>query len=324
MTAGPVGRLVKKEKLTQEQADAQVDETLGRITGTTDLRGLRRRRLRDRGGAGADGDQAGGVRRARRRDARPRDPRLQHLVAVDHRDRRRDDAARQGRRLPLLLPGVVHAADRDRSRATTPRRETMQAAVNFAQAIRRSRSAAPRCPGFVVNRILNSGVSEIWRDQEESGLSIEEIDEGVGAAKRRADGPVLRSSTCSASTPCCTSPSTCTSPTATASTCTAGMEELVAAGQARRQDGGKGFYDHGEPSIEGDAEPARRARRALHAEGVRRGLPRARGGRREHPRHRPRDDGRRRHDPAAACSAVRPTSRASTTCSQRSSAPRSE
>ena len=36
-------------------------------------------------------------------DARPRDPRLQHLVAVDHRDRRRHQPARQGRRLPLLL-----------------------------------------------------------------------------------------------------------------------------------------------------------------------------------------------------------------------------
>ena len=36
------------------------------------LRGLRRRRLRDRGGPGEDGDQARGVRRARRGHARPR------------------------------------------------------------------------------------------------------------------------------------------------------------------------------------------------------------------------------------------------------------
>ena len=81
------------------------------------LRGVRRRRLRDRGGAGEDGDQAGRLPRDRRRHARPRDPLLQHLLALDHRDRRGDAAARQGRRLPLLLPGLDHAAGRgDRRR----------------------------------------------------------------------------------------------------------------------------------------------------------------------------------------------------------------
>ena len=42
----------------------------GRIEGTHHLRRLRRRRLRGRGGARAHGDQAGRVRRARRRHAR--------------------------------------------------------------------------------------------------------------------------------------------------------------------------------------------------------------------------------------------------------------
>src|SRR3954462_8863713 len=40
VTAGQVGSLVKKEKLTQEQADAQVEEVVGRITGTTDYDGF--------------------------------------------------------------------------------------------------------------------------------------------------------------------------------------------------------------------------------------------------------------------------------------------
>ncbi len=81
------------------------------------LRGVRRRRLRDRGGAGEDGDQAGGLRRARRGHPRPRDPRLQHLLALDHRDGRDDAARRQGGRLPLLLPGLGDAAGRgDRRR----------------------------------------------------------------------------------------------------------------------------------------------------------------------------------------------------------------
>ena len=70
VTKGQLDRLVKKEKLTQEQADARLEEVMGLIEGTTSLRRLRRRRLRDRGRAGEDGDQAGGLRRARRGHAR--------------------------------------------------------------------------------------------------------------------------------------------------------------------------------------------------------------------------------------------------------------
>src|SRR4051812_8044889 len=40
VTAGQIGRLVKKEKITQEQADAQVAEIVGRITGTTTYDGF--------------------------------------------------------------------------------------------------------------------------------------------------------------------------------------------------------------------------------------------------------------------------------------------
>src|SRR3712207_3286565 len=40
VTAGQVGRLVKKEKITQEEADQQVEEVVGRITGTTTYDGF--------------------------------------------------------------------------------------------------------------------------------------------------------------------------------------------------------------------------------------------------------------------------------------------
>src|SRR3954471_18592271 len=40
VTQGQLARLVKKEKLTQEQADAQVEALVGRITGTTTYDGF--------------------------------------------------------------------------------------------------------------------------------------------------------------------------------------------------------------------------------------------------------------------------------------------
>ena len=125
------------------------------------------------------------------RSPRPRDPRLEHLVAVDHRDRRGHAAPRQGRRLPLLLPGVDHAADRDRPGRRHLHGDDAARPSTSPRRSRSSRSPAREVPGFVVNRILNSGIAEVWRDQEERGLSIKTIDEAVGGRERRADGAVL-------------------------------------------------------------------------------------------------------------------------------------
>ena len=97
--------------------------------------------------------------------------------------------------------------------------ETVQAAPNFAQQIRKQPIRCGEVPGFVVNRILNSAVSEIWRVQEEEGIDVKEIDKIVPSRRQRRWGR-SSSATCSGSTRSCTSPSTCATPTATASTCT--------------------------------------------------------------------------------------------------------
>jgi 3-hydroxyacyl-CoA dehydrogenase len=67
--------------------------------------------------------------------------------------------------------------------------ETVQAAVNFATAIRKTAIRCGEAPGFVVNRILNSAVSELWRAQEESGTPIEELDKVVQESKAAPMGP---------------------------------------------------------------------------------------------------------------------------------------
>jgi 3-hydroxyacyl-CoA dehydrogenase len=69
--------------------------------------------------------------------------------------------------------------------------ETAQAAFAFAQTIRKSPIRCLEAPGFVINRILNAGVSEIWRYQEESGTSVAELDQAVTAINGAPAGPFL-------------------------------------------------------------------------------------------------------------------------------------
>jgi 3-hydroxyacyl-CoA dehydrogenase len=67
--------------------------------------------------------------------------------------------------------------------------ETAQAATSFAQTIRKMPIRCGEAPGFVVNRILNSSVSELWRFQEETGAEIKEIDKVVSESKAAPMGP---------------------------------------------------------------------------------------------------------------------------------------
>jgi 3-hydroxyacyl-CoA dehydrogenase len=67
--------------------------------------------------------------------------------------------------------------------------ETALAATNFAQTIRKMPIRCGEAPGFVVNRILNSSVSELWRFQEETGVDIKEVDKIVSESKAAPMGP---------------------------------------------------------------------------------------------------------------------------------------
>jgi 3-hydroxyacyl-CoA dehydrogenase len=67
--------------------------------------------------------------------------------------------------------------------------ETAQATATFAQAIRKAPIRCADTPGFVVNRILNAAVSELWRAQEESGGDLEAFDRLIGEASPSGHGP---------------------------------------------------------------------------------------------------------------------------------------
>jgi 3-hydroxyacyl-CoA dehydrogenase len=67
--------------------------------------------------------------------------------------------------------------------------ETTQDAISFAQAIRKTPIRCGEAPGFVVNRILNSSASELWRFQEETGIDVKDLDRAVSDSKAAPVGP---------------------------------------------------------------------------------------------------------------------------------------
>ena len=188
VTRKQVAKLVEKGKISQEQAEAQAAHTLGLITPTTSY------------------DDFGDVDFVI--EAVPEKIEIKHQVFADL------DAATPGHAIlasntsglsiteigeitqrPDKVVGFHFFWPASRMRLveiiegddTLP--STVQTAANFAQQIRKVPVRAAECPGFVVNRILVSTASEIWRYQDETGASFEEIDRVVQEQTQMPMGP---------------------------------------------------------------------------------------------------------------------------------------
>ena len=121
--------------------------------------------------------------------------------------------------------------------------ETAQAAVSFAQAIRKAPIRCGEAPGFVVNRILNSGASELWRLQEESGIDVKELDRLVAESKAAPVGPFFLADLIGLDTVLHVAEHL-HGAYGDAFYVHAGMRALVAEGKLGAKTG-EGFYDHG-------------------------------------------------------------------------------
>jgi 3-hydroxyacyl-CoA dehydrogenase len=188
VTDGSLGKLVEKGKLSDEQAAEQRDRTLGRITGTTSYEGF--------------GDVDFAI------EAVPERMSIKHDVFAEL------DAVTPGHAILASnssglsiteIGDVTNRPDRvvgfhffwpaSRMRLVEvvegeeTSLDTVQAASNFARAIRKTPVRCAECPGFVVNRILLSTASEVWRHQDETGQSIEEIDDAITAGASMPMGP---------------------------------------------------------------------------------------------------------------------------------------
>ena len=241
VTQSQTAKLVKREKLTQEQADAQLEHTLGLITGTTDY--------------GDFGDVDFVI------EAVPEKMAIKHEVFADL------DAATPGHAIlasntsGLSITEIGDVTNRPdkvvgfhffwpasymrlieiiEGEETSP--ETVQAAANFAQALRKMPVRCAECPGFVVNRILASTASEIWRYQDESGVDVKDIDKALTDAKLVPMGPFYLADMSGLDTALKVAKDM-QDAYGDRFYVHKGMEELVEAGNLG-QKSGKGFYGH--------------------------------------------------------------------------------
>ena len=157
--------------------------------------------------------------------------------------------------------------------------ETISTAFNFAQAIKKQPIICDEVPGFVVNRILNASVAEVWREQEQGGLSIKKIDEGIAAANAAPMGPFILTDFLGLDTVLHVAEHLQES-YGDRFYVHQGMQKLVAEGKLGRQDRRRGLLQGRRAQPPRRRRPRRRgARRDVLAEGARRGLPDPRGGR---------------------------------------------
>jgi 3-hydroxyacyl-CoA dehydrogenase len=188
VTDGQLASLVRKEKLTQEEADARRDEILGRITGATEYQGFgdvdfvveavpERMEVKQAVFAELDEVTPGHAILASNTSALS-------ISQIGSATTRPEQVVGFHFFWPASMMRLIEVVEGE---LTTE--ETAQAAANFAMQIRKNPIRCGEVPGFVVNRILISAASEIWRHQDETGRSPEDIDKEILEAKATPMGP---------------------------------------------------------------------------------------------------------------------------------------
>ncbi len=253
VTEGQLARLVKKEKLTQEQADARLAEVMGRVTGATDYDGF------------GDVDfvveavpEKMAIKQAVFRELDQVTPGHAILASntsalsvteIAESTLRADKVVGFHFFYPAsVMPLVEVIVGEETSQ------ETATAAYNFAQAIKKQPIVCGEVPGFVVNRILMATIGEIWRAQEEQGLSLKAIDEAIAAAQVAPMGPFFLTDLLGLDTVLHVAEHLREAYGETFYV-HAGLQKLVGEGKLGAKSGGEGFFKDGEQTVPGEAEP---------------------------------------------------------------------
>jgi enoyl-CoA hydratase / 3-hydroxyacyl-CoA dehydrogenase len=255
VTEGQVGKLVSKERITAEQGAAQIEEILGRIDGATSYSGFgdvdfvieavpERMEIKQAVFAELDAVTPGHAILASNTSSLS-------IGEIGEATMRPDKVVGFHYFYPASVMPLVEIVEGEE---TSP--ETVTAALTFAQAIRKQPIACVEVPGFVVNRILMAGMSELWREQEAKKLSIKAMDEGLGSAGVVPMGPYFLVNLLGLDTVLHVAEHLADSYGDERFYIPKGMQKLVSEGKLGAKTGGDGVYSpDGEPNLKGDGEP---------------------------------------------------------------------
>ncbi len=188
VTSGQLGKLAEKGKITEEQAAAQIEEVMGRITGTTTYDGFgevdfvieavpERMQIKQSVFAELDEVTPGHAILASNTSSLS-------ITEMGEATSRGDKVCGFHFFYPASMMRLIEVIEGEDTSE-----ETMQAAFNFAQQIRKTPIRCGEAPGFVVNRILNSATSEIWKAVAEEGLDVKQVDEVINESGTVPMGP---------------------------------------------------------------------------------------------------------------------------------------
>jgi enoyl-CoA hydratase / 3-hydroxyacyl-CoA dehydrogenase len=255
VTGGQLAKQVERGRLTQEEADRQLEDVMARIAGTTTYEGFgdvdfvveavpERMEIKQAVFAELDAATPGHAILASNTSSLS-------ITEIGEATLRPDRVIGFHYFYPASIMPLIEIVEGEDTSA-----ETVAATLAFAQAIRKQPITCAEVPGFVVNRILNSGISEVWREQEEKGLSIKAIDDGVGAAGVVPVGPYYLVNLLGLDTVLHVAEHLLESYGEERFYVPEGMRRLVSEGKLGAKTGGDGFYaPDGTPNIAGDGEP---------------------------------------------------------------------
>jgi enoyl-CoA hydratase/3-hydroxyacyl-CoA dehydrogenase len=255
VTTGQISKLAEKGKITAEQATEQIEQIVGRIEGTTSYAAFgdvdlvieavpEKMEIKQAVFAELDASTPGHAVLASNTSSLS-------ITEIAEATLRPDRVIGFHYFYPASIMPLIEIVEGEDTSA-----ETVSAAVTFAQAIRKQPITCAEVPGFVVNRILNSSSAEVWREQEEKGLSIKKIDEGLGSAGILPLGPYTLINLLGLDTVLHVAEHLIESYGEERFYVPKGMQKLVANGKLGAKTGGDGFYDpQGNPNLPGDADP---------------------------------------------------------------------
>ncbi|MEA2297348.1 MAG: enoyl-CoA hydratase / 3-hydroxyacyl-CoA dehydrogenase [Solirubrobacteraceae bacterium] len=188
VTAAQLGRLLERGKLTAEQVEVQTGEIIERIIPTTSYQGFgdvdfvieavpERMAIKQAVFAELDVATPGHAILASNTSSLS-------ITEIGLATTRPEQVLGFHFFYPASVMRLVEVIEGE---DTSP--EAVSLAVNLAQTLRKVPIRCGEVPGFVVNRVLNSAISEVWRFQEEHGLAVGAVDQAIAAAKVAPMGP---------------------------------------------------------------------------------------------------------------------------------------